>query len=82
MNRTLDRVENVDTGTFGAALLAATGVGIYSSLQEAVTKGVVINRSFHPQSTTRDRNDALYRSYRESYQQLKPVFDSLYKIMS
>jgi len=81
MNRTLNRVENIDTGAFGVALLAATGVGIYRSLQEAVTKGVVINRSFHPQSATRDRNDALYHAYRESYQQLKPVFDSLYKIM-
>jgi len=81
MNRRLDRVENIDTGTFGAALLAATGVGIYKSLDEAVTNGVVIDRSFTPQSSNRDRIDALYRAYRESYLQLRPVFDSLSRIV-
>ncbi|MCF7981038.1 MAG: hypothetical protein K9K86_03565 [Pseudomonadales bacterium] len=80
INRTLHRVENIDTGTFGAALMAATGAGIYQNLKEAMAEGVVINRSFKPLKSARARSDALYRIYRQSYQQLRPIFDELYQV--
>lgn len=80
MNCTLNRVENIDTGVFGAALIAAVGTGIYRNLDEAIAQSIVINRSFVPQPTRRESYDALYQVYRESYRHLRPVFDSLYQI--
>ena len=80
MNCTLNRVENIDTGVFGAALIAAAGAGLYQDLDEAIAQSIVLNRSFVPQSSQRERYDALYGVYRESYHHLRAVFDRLYQI--
>ncbi len=80
MNRSLRRVENIDTGVFGAALMAATGIGVYQDLDEAAAQGVLFDRSFEPRAQHRDRYDSLYRIYRQSYRQLRPVFEDLYRL--
>lgn len=77
MNRTLCRVENIDTGIFGAALMAAVGVGLYTNLDEAVKQGVVIDRYFEPDENQQDRYEGLYRVYRESYYKLRPIYGQL-----
>ena len=82
MNRSLHRVDNIDTGVFGAALMAGIGVGLYRSLDEAVAQGVTINQCFEPRENSRDSYDALYLGYRESYQRLLPVFNRLSEVVS
>ena len=73
MNRRLERVENINTGTFGAALMAAVGIGKFESLSSAADT-VRIERVFEPNETLRSWYDELYNIYRESYLSLKPIF--------
>jgi len=63
MNIGLHRAENTDTGTFGAALIAAAAVGVYSSLDEAVSHGVAIERVFEPQNDAVAHYERLYALY-------------------
>lgn len=82
MNCTLKRVENTDSGTFGAALMLATGIGIYQNLDEAAVNGVMIDRCFEPEESVRDFYESLYKVYLQSSRQLIPVYESLYKVVN
>lgn len=76
-DRPLHRVANVDTGSFGAALLAAVGVGAYPDIAAAARDAVRIERRFLPDANRRRRYDALFRLYRRSYAGLEGVFAEL-----
>lgn len=75
--RPLQRVANVDTGSFGAALLAAVGAGVYPNIAAAAQDAVLIEREFLPDPARRQRYDELYRLYRRSYAGLEPIFADL-----
>lgn len=75
--RTLQRVANVDTGSFGAALLAAVGAERYPDINTAAHRAVRIDREFLPRPAARQRYDDLYQLYRQSYAGLEPVFAAL-----
>jgi xylulokinase len=78
--KTLARVANVDTGSFGAALLAAVGAGAYPDIITAADSAVRIDREFFPQAGSRQRYDELYALYRRSYAALETVFADLEKV--
>lgn len=72
----LATVNSTEGAAYGAALLAATGVGAFSTVQEACTAAIAITSrtSPGPQSAT---YDALYPLYRGLYPSLRPTFHSL-----
>lgn len=78
--KTLARVVNVDTGSFGAALLAAVGAGAYPDIVTAADSAVRIDREFSPQDSSRQHYDALYALYCRSYTALETVFADLGKL--
>ncbi len=57
--------------TLGAAILAGTGAGIYSSCAEAVDRTVHTTRTHEPDPEKKEVYDKAYSIYRELYDQLK-----------
>eukprot|EP01134_Creolimax_fragrantissima_P003832 CFRG3832T1 len=73
---TVERVLNVDSGTFGAALIAGVGVNLYSGMSEA-TKAVKVDKTFTPDPVVRKYYDDLFDLYKSSYYSLKSVNQGL-----
>ena len=65
-----------EAGAIGAALIAAIGLGIYSSF-DAVKKVVSAEQVFAPQAENRETYDELYHVYREAYTSLRGFYKRL-----
>ncbi len=78
--KTLQRVKNIDTGCFGAALIAAAGVGAFADIETAATQAVTIDRVFHPVLEQTRAYDELYGVYRATYRGLESVFADLARL--
>lgn len=76
LGRTIGRMRVRHSGCLGAALMAASGARLVSSLRDAATGAARVEREFEPQ-TDRGRYDELYRLYRDLYRALKPVHADL-----
>jgi len=67
---------SVETTATGAAILAAVGSGVHSSVADAVTAFVAYQPDEHvPDPETHQRYADAYRRYRDLYAALKPVFE-------
>ena len=80
MNRPMHRLANIDTGAFGAALIAGVGVGIYADLATAGSAAVNVEKAFLPNPAKRTYYDDLYGLYQESYQSLVGVNEGFYRL--
>ena len=67
-------MECQEMSCLGAAVLAATGVGLHSSVQEAVRNMVRESVRIQPDVLEYSYYDRLYRSYRATYESLRPQF--------
>lgn len=66
---------SVETTATGAAILAAVGAGVHTTVAEAVDAFVAFRPEEHqPDPERREVYDDAYRRYREVYFALKPVF--------
>lgn len=72
LGRPLDRVTCVDVGCLGAAVMAAVGVGAFSSIPEAVVAMTRIARTFEPNAAAMPRYDAMYETYVRAIETLAP----------
>jgi xylulokinase len=67
---------SVETTATGAAILAAVGSGVHSSVADAVSAFVAYQPDEHvPDPETHQRYADAYRRYRDLYAALKPVFE-------
>lgn len=82
MDRPIYRLTNIDTGTFGAALMAGVGNGIYKDLATAGRKAVQIEREFLPNMAKRSDYDVLYGLYQDSYHALLQVNSEFHRRLS
>jgi xylulokinase len=69
----LERVACLDVGCLGAAMMAAVGVGAFSTLAEAASRMAKVERTFLPDPRRRARYDALFDAYRGATEALKPL---------
>ena len=60
--------------SFGACLLAGTGVGAFSDVKEAVAKCLHINRTLNPDPAAAAAYDHLFACYRRIHDALAPVY--------
>ncbi|HUX21140.1 MAG TPA: FGGY-family carbohydrate kinase [Spirochaetia bacterium] len=60
---------------FGDAVLAGMGAGLIDDPEAFVSRVVRIRRHYEPDSSVSDIYEAQYRTYREIYTRLRPVFD-------
>ena len=67
---------SVETTATGAAILAAVGAGVHTTVAEAVDAFVAYQPDEHvPDPERHQRYSEAYRRYREVYFALKPVFE-------
>jgi len=67
---------SVETTATGAAILAAVGSGLHTSVADAVSAFVAYRPDEHePDPERREAYDEAYRRYRDVYFALKPVFE-------
>jgi xylulokinase len=71
-----------DAATLGAAILAGVGLGRYVSAQEAAEEMVQIDETFEPRAGNCGFYDETYAIYKQTYEALCPVFDSLAKVQA
>jgi sugar (pentulose or hexulose) kinase len=70
----LVRMEEEETSTLGAAILASVQVGDYGSIEEAIRVMVKKGRRFEPSGKNRAVYDRGYALYHELYENLKETF--------
>lgn len=62
--------------SFGACLLAGTGIGIFGDVKEAVAKCIHIDRMISPDAHAATEYDRLFARYRRFHDALAPVYAS------
>lgn len=72
LGRPIKRTKMTDAGVLGAALIAGTGLGLFSSLNSAVKTLVKQDRIFLPNPKEFDRHADGFERYKLLYQQLVP----------
>ena len=60
--------------SFGACLLAGTGVGIFADVKDAVAKCLHVDRTITPDPVAAARYDHLFGCYRKIHDALAPVY--------
>jgi xylulokinase len=69
----LHRVECLDTGAVGAAIMAGIGIGHYRSIAEASSALVRVERTFRPDPEKSSRYLRMMSRYMAAYRQLKAL---------
>ncbi len=62
------RLEQMEAGSLGCMMLAATAIGKYSDLREAANTVVKIGKSFYPSKQNQERYTELYEKYKRLYE--------------
>ena len=60
--------------SFGACLLAGTGIGVFADVKEAVAKCLHLSRTIKPDPSTAAAYDHLFTCYRRIHDALAPVY--------
>ena len=60
--------------SFGACLLAGTGIGVFSDVKDAVAKCLKIGRTVEPDAEAAAKYDHLFTCYRRIHDALAPVY--------
>jgi xylulokinase len=71
LGRPIDRVECVDAGVVGAAVLAGVAAGVFPSIEEAADRMVRLERTFEPNLALRTQYDEGFGRYTDLYARLK-----------
>lgn len=70
----------IDDSSFGSALLAGVGIGVYSSFKEAIEKCAKIETTVIPNKTHYKKYNKYFSLYKEIHDQLMPVYHKHAKI--
>ena len=62
--------------SFGTALLAGTGIGLFENSAEAVRKCLKIDRELHPDPREAARYAELFETYRKIHDAMAPIYSS------
>ena len=60
--------------SFGACLLAGTGIGVFKDVKEAVAKCLHVDRTIKPDPKAAEEYDRLYCCYKQIHDALAPVY--------
>jgi len=75
--RCIEKLQVVETGTLGAAMLAGLGIGVSKSLNEVSRQMVHVIGLVEPDREHHKQYDKLFKIYKKLYPLLKPVFHEL-----
>ena len=68
------RVPIPGDASYGSALLAGTGIGVFSSSAEAVLRCLKIDREIHPDPAQAEEYAKLFRRYKAVHDALAPIY--------
>lgn len=74
MNMQVDLIESEEGPGYGAAILAAVGCGVFSSVEEAATKLVKVVGSEAPDKKLVQKYEERYQEFKRYYPALKGLF--------
>lgn len=74
-------VEEFEGGALGAAILAGTGVGLFSDPATAAEKLVSVRQRFTPNPKVVALYNAYYQIFKELHDTLQPLFDGLHAVV-
>ena len=74
MNMKIDRIESEEGPGYGAAILAAVGCGVFSSVEEAAGRLVKITDTEEPDPQLAEKYEEKYQKYRKLYPALKEFY--------
>ena len=77
MNMKVDIIESEEGSGYGAAILAAVGCGVFSSVEEAAGKLVKIVATEEPDAELTAKYEERYQKFRKLYPALKEVYKEL-----
>ncbi|MFN8006250.1 MAG: xylulokinase [Terriglobia bacterium] len=80
-NKEICTVAADEGAAFGAALMAAVGIGHFSTVEEACRQAIQLTNFTHPNRENVSRYQEYYGVYRELYGALKPSFDRVTRIV-
>ena len=60
--------------SFGACLLAGTGIGVFKDVKEAVAKCLHVDRTIKPDADSAEKYARLYKRYKKIHDALAPVY--------
>ena len=81
LNTEIVTIHSEEGAAFGAALLAATGTGVFGSVEEACSSTIMEKNHVTPGSSS-STYDQIYREYRQLYPALKDSFHRITEIIS
>lgn len=70
----LHRMNFLNVGSLGAAILAGIGTGLFASAAEATDRMVKVDRVFTPDKALSAHYNQGFHKYRQTYEALKPVY--------
>ncbi len=76
LNRPILKFEN-DDSSYGSALLAGVGAGIFANHEEAVSKGLHLKERVEPDAETAKVYGEVFAVYREIHDALAPIYRKL-----
>ena len=71
LDRSIDRVENLDSGVVGAAILAGVAAGVFASIEDASAHMVRPERTFEPNRALKGHYQEGFGRYTDLYARLK-----------
>ncbi|HSV30600.1 MAG TPA: xylulokinase [Atribacteraceae bacterium] len=71
VNRAVITTNIDDPASLGAGIIAAVGIGMFASFEEACRKFIEHRNSYSPRQEHRERYEVFYEKYRQLYQTLK-----------
>ncbi len=75
--RCIEKLQVLETGTLGAAMLASLGIGVYKNVKEVSKQMVRVASLVKPAKEHQKQYDKLFKIYKRLYPLLKPVFHKL-----
>lgn len=68
-------MKNTEAGTAGAAMLAGTAVGIFSTLKQAVERFCIPGDTYVPDQSRQKYYQNKYRKYKKMYTSIKEIME-------
>jgi len=75
MKRRIQRLDMDEAGTLGAAIIAGTATGIFSTFEDAANLMIKVKKEFFPDPITSDIYSENFEKYKKVYQNIKKIFD-------
>ena len=79
MDVKVDKINSAEGPGFGAAILAAVGCGKYASVEEAAEKLIKVVDTTEQDEEIVAKYEKKYRTFKQIYPALKPVYDEIVK---